>query len=276
MKIGIFDSGLGGLTIYRAIHQCLPQYDYVYLGDNARAPYGNRSFDAIFRFTGEAVHYLFGQQCQLIVIACNTASAKALRNIQQQILPGLYPGKRVLGVIRPSAEALQQLTRTGSVALWATEGTVKSNSYPLEIEKLAPGIRLWQQACPLLVPMVEAGEVGGPAVEYIVGRYWKTTQELAPDIDALLLACTHYPILLPVIRARLPPGVRVLEQGSIVAPSLRDYLDRHPEIEGTLSRGGVTTFLTTDQSEGFDRLAQTFLGKAVRSSEVDLRRPLGA
>ena len=270
MKIGIFDSGLGGLTIYRHIRQRLPEYDYIYLGDSARTPYGNRSFDAILRFTSEAVHYLFSLECQLIVIACNTASAKALRSVQQKVLPGRYPERRVLGVIRPSVEALARLTSTRTVALWATDGTVKSMSYILELQKLAPDIRLAQQPCPMLVPLVEAGELDGPGTDHFIGKYWNETERQLGGIDTLLLACTHYPILMPVIRRLLPSRINVLEQGTIVAPSLQDYLKRHPEIETRLSRHATSTFLTTDQSEGFDRLARIFLGHPVASSKVQL------
>ncbi|MBI2821586.1 MAG: glutamate racemase [Acidobacteria bacterium] len=270
MNIGIFDSGLGGLTIFESIQRRLSSYDYIYLGDSARTPYGSRSFEAIYKFTAEAVRYLFSRDCQLIVIACNTASAKALRSIQQKILPSEYPGRRVLGVIRPSVEAIGRITRSGIVALWATEGTVKSMSFVLELEKLAPEIRLIQQACPLLVPLVEAGELSGPGAEYFVREYWRQTEAQLHGVDTLLLACTHYPLLLPVIRVVVPPHVRILIQGEIVAPSLEDYLRRHPEMETRLARGGTVRFLTTDQSEGFDRLAKIFLGYRVVSEKVDL------
>ena len=270
MKIGIFDSGLGGLTIFKSIQELLPAYDYVYLGDNARTPYGNRSFDAIYKFTAEGIHRLFAEQCRLIIIACNTASAKALRTIQQKVLPAHYPDRRVLGVIRPSVEAIARQTRTGTVALWATEGTVKSMSFALELEKLAPKIQLVQQSCPLLVPLVEGGETDGPGVAHFIRKYWNLTRGQAPDIDTLLLACTHYPILLPVIRDMIPPPVTLLSQGAIVAPSLADYLARHPEIDSRLTRHATRQFLTTDQGEGFDRLAETFLGYPVLSEKVEL------
>jgi glutamate racemase len=270
VKIGIFDSGYGGLTIFRNIEGLLPSHDYIYLGDNARTPYGNRSFDTIYRFTVEGVRYLFGQDCRLIIIACNTASAKALRNVQQRILPTDYPDRRVLGVIRPSAEELSRFTKTRSVALWGTEGTVNSLSFVLELQKLAPEIDLYQQACPMLVPLVEAGELQGPGVEYYVREYWRRTILHSGKVDVLLLACTHYPLTLPVIRKILPPEVRILVQGEIVAPSLADYLRRHPEIETALSREGTRRFLTTDQSELFDRLAEAFLGYAVCSEKVEI------
>jgi len=275
MLIGIFDSGFGGLSIYRSIRARLPQYDYVYLGDNARTPYGNRSFEAIYRFTTEGVEHLFARGCKLVIIACNTASAKALRTIQQKDLPMRHADRRVLGIIRPSAEALADHSRERPVALWATEGTVASQSFAIELGKLAPGLRLVQKACPLLVPFVEAGELAGPGVGYYVDKYWSETVADArrasqTPIAALLLACTHYPLLYPLIRARVPADVDILIQGDIVAPSLVDYLARHPEIESALSRGGTQRFLTTDRTEGFDRLAESFLGHAVESEKVEI------
>lgn len=269
MRIGIFDSGFGGLTIYRAIHERLPAYDYVYLGDNARTPYGQRSFETIYSFTAEAVRFLFAQDCALIVIACNTASARALRTVQQQLLPALHPDRRVLGVIRPCAEALAALPAGSKVALWATSGTVQSMSYPLELAKLRPDLELIQVACPLLVPLVENGELEGPGLDHFLHKYWDETAR-AGGADALLLACTHYPLLAAAIRRVLPQGVELLAQGAIVAPKLEDYLKRHPELEGRLSRTGTTHFLTSDQSETFDRLAELFLGRPVTSQRVDL------
>ena len=270
MNVGVFDSGYGGLTIFKSIRDRLPQYDYIYLGDNARTPYGNRSFDAIFKFTTEGVRYLFSQNCKLIIIACNTASAKALRSIQQKVLPFAYPDRRVLGIIRPSVEELGRDTRTKIVALWATEGTVKSESFSIEISKYAPGVRLIQTPCPMLVPLVEAGELEGQGTDYFIRKYWEQTKRFSDQIDVLLLACTHYPLLLPAIRATVPPHARILVQGDFVAPSLVDYLERHPEIEQHLSRGGSQRFLTTDHTEGFDRLAQVFLGHPVVSENVAL------
>ena len=269
MRIGLFDSGFGGLTIYHAIRQRLPAYDYVYLGDNARTPYGHRSFETVYRFTAEAVRYLFAQDCALIVIACNTASAKALRTIQQKLLPALHPDRRVLGIIRPSVEALAGLPAGHAVALWATPGTVQSESYTLELAKLRPDLRLVQIACPLLVPLVENGELEGAGLEHFLRKYWAATAG-AGDVNALLLACTHYPLLADPIRRLLPASVRLLTQGEIVAPSLEDYLRRHPEIEVRLARGATTRFLTTDQSQSFDRLAELFLGQPVTSQRVDL------
>ena len=270
MKIGIFDSGFGGLTIYRSIKESLPHYDYIYLGDNARTPYGNRSFDAILKFTTEGVLYLFRQDCKLIIIACNTASAKALRTIQQKVLPVTVPDRRVLGIIRPSVEEIGRFTRTRTVALWATEGTVKSMSFAIEVEKHAPGIRLIQQACPLLVPLVEAGELAGAGIDYFISKYWDLTAAQAADIDTLLLACTHYPLLLPEIKRLIPSHINVVIQANIVTPSLQTYLARHPEMETMLGRGATERFLTTDHTEGFDHLAEIFLGRPVESENVEL------
>jgi glutamate racemase len=270
MKVGIFDSGYGGLSIYGSIQQHLSQYDYIYLGDNARTPYGNRSFEAILKFTTEGIRYLFAQDCALIIIACNTASAKALRTIQQRVLPVSYPDRRVLGIIRPSVEELGMYTKTGVVALWGTEGTVKSMSFVIELEKFYPKVKLIQQACPLLVPLVEAGELSGEGVDYFLSKYWEETQSRSTDIDTLLLACTHYPLLLDRIRAIVPKSVRILVQSGIVTPSLSDYLRRHPEIESRLSRNATERFLTTDHPEGFDRLAEIFLGRPVESENIEL------
>jgi glutamate racemase len=273
MPLGFFDSGLGGLTVYRAVRERLPEYDALYLGDTARTPYGNRSFEAILRFTTEGVEHLFAQGCPLVIIACNTASAKALRTLQQRLLPAKYPDRRVLGIIRPSAEALAQSPPASRVALWATEGTVRSDSYALELEKLAPHVRLTQVACPLLVPLVESGELAGPGLEHFLGKYWRETLERAGTgncIDALMLACTHYPLLYPAIRRLVPAETQVLVQGDSVAPALEDYLRRHPEMAGRLSKGGAERFQTTDQTEGFARLASLFLGRAVTADRVEL------
>lgn len=270
MKIGIFDSGFGGLTIYRNIKETLPHYDYIYLGDNARTPYGNRSFEAILKFTTDGVQHLFRQDCRLIIIACNTASAKALRTIQQKVLPATYPDRRVLGIIRPSVEEIGKFTRTKTVALWATEGTVRSMSFAIEMGKHAPGIRLVQQACPMLAPLVEAGELEGAGIDYFISKYWDLTTQQAAGIDTLLLACTHYPLLLPEIKRLIPSHVAVVIQANIVTPSLQDYLNRHSEIERELSRGGSERFLTTDHTEGFDHLAEIFLGRPIESENVEL------
>jgi glutamate racemase len=268
--IGVFDSGFGGLTIFREIRARLPGYDFVYLGDNARTPYGNRSFEAVLRFTTAGVDTLFALGCPLIVIACNTASAKALRSIQQLHLPRTHPDRRVLGVIRPTVEAIGSYTRNREVALWATAGTVLSDSFALEIEKHAPEVRLVQQACPLLVPLVEAGELEGAGLDYFVEKYWRATEARAPRADTLLLACTHYPLILPRIRALIPERVAILSQDQIVTPSLADYLRRHPEMETRLSRGGLCRFLTTDSCEHFDHLAEVFMGGRIASEQIEL------
>lgn len=270
MKIGIFDSGYGGLTIFDSIRERMPYYDYIYLGDNARTPYGNRSFDAILKFTAEGIQYLVNRNCKLVIIACNTASAKALRSIQQRVLPVHYPERRVLGIIRPSVEEIGSYSKTGKVALWATEGTVRSDSFLLEMEKFAPHCHVFQQACPMLVPLVEAGELNGAGVDYFISKYWQLTSQQSENIDTLLLACTHYPLLLPRIRALVPDRVRIVIQAKIVAPSLEDYLRRHPEIETLLTRGSTAQFLTTDRTDGFDHLAEIFLGHPVNSQKIDL------
>lgn len=268
--IGVFDSGFGGLTIFRRILGRLPQYDYIYLGDNARTPYGNRSFETVLKFATQGVDHLFSLGCRLIVIACNTASAKALRTIQQAWLPKHYPERRVLGVIRPTVESIKEFTRTNQVALWATPGTVCSDSFAIEIAKHAPQVALFQQACPMLVPLVEAGEMAGPGVDYFIKKYWDQTLAQSDSIDTLLLGCTHYPLLMPRLEALLPKKLRIVEQGQLVAPSLEGYLKRHPEIESALSRGGACRYLTTDRCEHFDELAVEFMGQAIASEKAEI------
>jgi glutamate racemase len=268
--IGVFDSGFGGLTIFKQIRQLLPQYDYVYLGDNARTPYGNRSFEAVLRFATAGVDHLFKQGCPLVVIACNTASAKALRTIQQTYLPAHYPDRRVLGVIRPTVEAIGNHSASGTVALWATAGTVKSDSFAIEIAKYAPGVELVQQACPMLVPLVEAGELDGAGLDHFIQKYWDQTRSQNQKIGTLLLACTHYPLILPRIKALLPPSLRIVSQDELVAPSLAEYLKRHPEQEPRISRGGDCRYLTTDSCGHFDHLAEIFMGHAIASEPAEL------
>jgi glutamate racemase len=280
MPLGFFDSGFGGLTVYRKVREQLPDHDMLYLGDTARTPYGSRSFEAILQFTTEGVEHLFAQGCPLVIIACNTASAKALRTIQQKILPVKYPDRRVLGIIRPSAESLAREAtgpaalpnaKAPRVALWATDGTVRSDSYALELEKLAPALQLTQVACPILVPLVENGELTGDGLQFFLKKYWGETVERAGGVpDTLLLACTHYPLLYPAIRALVPATTKILVQADIVAPALLDYLGRHPEMAARLTRGGGERFLTTDQTEGFATLASLFLGRAVRADRVEL------
>jgi glutamate racemase len=279
--IGIFDSGYGGLTVMREIVNALPQYDYVYLGDNARTPYGTRSFETVYDYTLECVTYLFQQGCPLVILACNTASAKALRNIQQLNLPTMFPGagpggpppgtlpsRRVLGVIRPTAEVIGSYSVSGHVGVLATNGTVSSESYLVEIGKFSPGLTVTQEACPMWVPLIENGEHTHAGADYFVYQHLDRLLTRDPYIDTILLACTHYPLLLDKIRAVLPPQVRVVSQGPIVATSLADYLHRHPDLERQCSRGGVRRFLTTDSATDFSRQASTFWGDSVEAEKV--------
>ena len=266
--IGVFDSGYGGLTILKEIRSRLPQYDYIFLGDNARAPYGSRSFDVVYEFTLQAVRRLFELGCPLVILACNTASAKALRSIQQCDLPSIDPTRRVLGVIRPTVEALGDLTQTGSIGLFGTAGTVRSRSYDMEVEKLYPGFRTYSQACPLWVPLIENGEAQHDGADYFVEKYVSLLFEQADDIDTVLLGCTHYPILYDKIRAAVPATAQVVCQGGIVAESLADYLQRHREMETRLTRGGSCRYLTTEQPEAFAALAERFLGEPIEASHI--------
>jgi len=267
--IGVFDSGYGGLTILREIRRYLPDYDYVYLGDNARAPYGPRSFDVVYRFTLEAVKYLFRQGCPLVILACNTASAKALRTIQQEDLPHLDGSRRVLGVIRPTVECLGSISR-GTVGILGTSGTVRSQSYDMEIEKLYPGFTTVSQACPMWVPLVENDEADSPGADYFVKKYIDLLFAKNPDIDTVVLACTHYPLLYDKIRANVPAGTQVIRQGDIVAESLADYLNRHPEMESRCLKGGTCRYLTTENPATFTHLARIFLGEPVDVTHIDI------
>ena len=268
--VGVFDSGYGGLTILRELRNQLPQLDYLYLGDNARAPYGSRSYDVVYKFTLEAVKFLFARGCPLVILACNTASAKALRTIQQKDMPELNPSNRVLGVIRPTAEVIGELSSTGTIGIMGTEGTVNSGSYDMEIAKLFPSFKVFSQACPMWAPIVENNEASGPGADYFVDKY--VTALLAQDssIDTVLLACTHYPLLYPKIRKAVPEAIRVVNQGEIVARSLADYLRRHPEMDSRITRGGVCQYLTTENPEKFTGLAQIFLGQPVEVDHVDI------
>jgi glutamate racemase len=268
--IGFFDSGFGGLTVLKNVVEMLPDYDYLYLGDNARTPYGGRSEAVVYEFTRQAVEFLFRQNCPLIIIACNTASATALRRIQQEYLPVHYPTRRVLGVVRPSVEEVVEATRCRKIGILATEGVVLSGAYLKEIEKMNPSIEVFQQPCPLLVPIIEAGEQNWEGTDLIVARYLKELFDQKSAIDTLLLGCTHYPIVIETIKKHTPPGVTILEQGPIIAGKLKDYLKRHPEINQKISRKGKQIFLTTDISEKFDRLALSFFGKPVSSSLTSL------
>lgn len=269
-QIGIFDSGYGGLTILKGILEKLPQYDYLYLGDNARAPYGSRSFDIVFDFTRQAVEMLFRRGCHLVVLACNTASAKALRSIQQHVLPVSYPDRRVLGVIRPTVEAVGKITETKHIGLLATPGTVRSHSYRMEIEKLWPGMAFTELSCPMLVPLIETGEAMGPGADYFVKKYIDDIMSQDPEIDTLVLGCTHYPLIMQKIRKYAPEGVKILSQGEIVGESLADYLHRHPEIDAKCSKGGTVEFLTSENAENFDGFAQLFLDYPVSSTRITL------
>ena len=268
--IGVFDSGYGGLTVFRSIAALLPQYDYLYLGDNARAPYGNRSYDTVHAYTLECVEWFFKMGCPLVVLACNTASAKALRTIQQQDLPHVAPHNRVLGVIRPTAEVIGTYTHTNEVGVLGTKGTVSSGSYELEINKFFPHIKVHTQACPMWVPLVEYGEYLSPGADYYVQKYLDELLTAAPAIDTLLLACTHYPLLTDKIKKYIPAHVHVVSQGPIVADSLANYLHRHTEMETRLTKGGSRQFYTTDDTAGFDSHASTFFGEAVRSQHLHL------
>lgn len=268
--IGIFDSGYGGLTILREIRRHLPEYDYLYLGDNARAPYGSRSFDIVYDFTLQAVRHLFDAGCRLVILACNTASAKALRSIQQRDLPEIDPDRRVLGVIIPTVEALGSLTATRHVGVVATPGTILSHSYRIETAKLYPDIKVTEVAAPMWVPLIENGEATSPGTDYFVKKYCDEILAADPCIDTLLLGCTHYPLLYPKIRDYLPERVKIIPQGELVAESLADYLRRHPEMEKKCSKGGSLRFLTTEAPSKFDRLASLFLSEPVCSSRITL------
>ena len=268
--IGVFDSGYGGLTILRDIKQRLPQYDYLYLGDNARAPYGNRSFDVVYEFTLQAVEYLFSRGCRLVILGCNTASAKALRSIQQRDLPRIAPSRRVLGVIRPTVEVLGSMSKSGKIGVMGTRGTIQSHSYDMEMAKIAPGIELFSQACPMWVPLIENKEYDQPGAEYVGKGCVEMLMAQCPDIDTILLACTHYPLLADKIAQYLPSGVTLVSQGPIVSESRADYLLRHPEIESLCSQGGTVEYLTTEHGDNFGELASVFLGEQVEAQHITL------
>lgn len=268
--IGVFDSGYGGLTILSEIRKALPQYDYIYLGDNARAPYGTRSFDIVYRFTLEAVNELFDRGCPLVILACNTASAKALRNIQQLDLPKLDPGLRVLGVIRPTVESVGAVTRNGHIGIFATPGTVASQSYDIELAKLYDSFKVTSRACPMWVSLVENLEADRPGADYFVKQEVDALLAEDPDIDTIILGCTHYPILYPKIRHFVPESIKIVCQGEIVGRSLADYLVRHPEMERRLTRGGQARFITTENPDKFSSLATLFLGHPIEAAQIEL------
>lgn len=268
--IGVFDSGYGGLTVLKEIVDQLPQYDYLYLGDNARAPYGTRSFDTVYQYTLECVQWFFNQGCSLVVLACNTASAKALRTIQQNDLAKIDAGKRVLGVIRPTTEIIGSLSKTKQVGILGTNGTVQSNSYPIEIHKFYPEMQVYQHACPMWVPLIENNEYNSPGADYFVKKDIEALLSQSKDIDTVLLACTHYPLLIEKIREFVPADITILTQGKIVANSLKDYLTRHPEMDEKCSKSGQRSFFTTDSAEDFDTHAAVFFGKPVKSAHLTL------
>lgn len=268
--IGVFDSGYGGLTVLKEFVKTLPQYDYLYLGDNARSPYGTRSFDTVYRYTLQCVEWLLQQNCPLIILACNTASAKALRTIQQNDLQRLNPEARVLGVIRPTSENIGRYSKTKSIGVLATNGTVQSESYKLEIEKFFPDLKVAQEACNMWVPLVENNEHHTEGADFFVRKNIEHLLAQDADIDTLLLACTHYPLLKEKIAQAVPQGVTILSQGEIVAASLKDYLQRHPEIENRITKKGKRLFFTTDSAEDFNNKATIFFGEAVQSEHVGL------
>jgi glutamate racemase len=268
--IGVFDSGYGGLTVLKEIVAKLPQYDYIYLGDNARAPYGPRSFDTVYHYTLDCVNWFFQQGCSLVILACNTASAKALRTIQQNDLPKMDAHKRVLGVIRPTTEVIGKYTQSGEVGILATTGTVLSNSYPIEISKFYPELKVFQEACPMWVPLIENNEYDSPGTDYFIRKYLEGLMSQSESIDTILLGCTHYPLLIDKIRPFLASDITILSQGNIVAESLSQYLLHHPEMEEKCSKNGKTSFFTTDATDDFDMHGALFYGKAVKSVHIDL------
>ena len=268
--IGVFDSGYGGLTVLKELVKQLPQYDYLYLGDNARAPYGTRSFETVYRYTLECVTWLLQQNCPLVILACNTASAKALRTIQQNDLQKIAPNARVLGVIRPTTEVIGEYSTTNHIGILATSGTVQSGSYLLEIEKFFPNAKISQEACPMWVPLVENDEYLGDGADYFIKNHINNILSTDPNIDTLLLACTHYPLLQEKIKQFLPANISLISQSEIVAKSLKGYLERHPEIESKISKNKKRNFFTTDSASAFDEKATKFFGATVKSNHIDL------
>lgn len=272
MRIGVFDSGYGGLTILRCLREVLPEYDYLYLGDNARAPYGTRSFDVVAQFTRQAVQFLFSHGCPLVILACNTASAKALRTLQQRWLPFTDdPSRRILGVIRPTAEYIGAVSRNGHVGVFATPGTIASRSYDMEIAKLHPDYVVSGRACPMWVDLVENGEADSDGADFFIKKDVDALMAVDPVIDTVILGCTHYPLLYNKIRKYLPPQVTLLAQGDIVAQSLKKYLKRHPEMDARLSKNGTVTFMSTEDTERFSPLASQFLGYEVTAQHASLK-----
>jgi glutamate racemase len=268
--IGVFDSGYGGLTVLKELVKTLPEYDFLYLGDNARTPYGTRSFEVVYEYTLQSVKYLFSQNCPLVIIACNTASAKALRNIQQLDLPKIAPDRRVLGVIRPSVEKVAEITTTGHVGVLGTVGTVVSESYPIELEKWSGGrvVSTVQEACPMWVPIVENNEIGTEGAEYFIRKNIQNILQKDKDLDTLVLGCTHYPLLIDTIQKYVPDGIKILQQGEITAEKLLEYLNRHPEIDNRLSKNQNLKFQTTESAENFNGKAALFMGHKVEAEHV--------
>lgn len=267
--IGVFDSGYGGLTILDKIREKMPEYDYIYLGDNARTPYGTRSFEVVYNFTLQAVRKLFELGCPLVILACNTASAKALRSIQQIDLPQIAPWKRVLGVIRPTVECIGEMTTTRHIGVLATTGTIKSESYPLEVRKLFPDITITGEACPMWVPLVENNESQSEGADYFIRQHIERLLQKDPLIDTILLGCTHYPLLMDKIRKFTPSHIRIIAQGEYVAESLQDYLKRHPEMDNICSQGGTCRFLTTESEQKFKESASIFLSQTNQELKVE-------
>jgi glutamate racemase len=268
--IGVFDSGYGGLTIFKEIVRALPEHDFIYLGDNARAPYGSRPFDVIYRYTLESVQHLFRHQCKLVILACNTASARALRTIQQHDLPAYGPHHRVLGIIRPTAERIGTFSRSRHIGILATAGTVISETYLIEIEKHYPDIKVSQEGCPIWVPLVELNEHNTPGADYFVQRHVESLLSKDPQIDNLLLACTHYPLLIDSIRKFVPEDIQIIAQGKFIAESLKQYLEDHPEMNDLCSKEGTRRFHTTGWTEKFERLSGLFLGENVKPESVEI------
>jgi len=268
--IGIFDSGYGGLTILSEIKKELPEYDYLYLGDNARTPYGSRSFDVVYEFTLEAVKELFSRGCELIILACNTASAKALRTIQQEYLPTIDANKRVLGVIRPSIETISEITKTNHIGILATEGTVKSNSYPIELYKIDSDIKIVQQACPMWVPIIENNKHNTDAGKLFIKEDLNELLKKDKEIDSIILGCTHYPIIKDYIESVVPKGIKVISQGAIVASKTKEYLLKHKSLEAKCSKNGIVRYLTTENVPDFDKQASLFLREEVKSEHIKL------
>ena len=268
--IGVFDSGYGGLTILDKIREVLPEYDYIYLGDNARAPYGTRSFEVVYEFTRQAVNKLFDMGCHLVILACNTASAKALRSIQMNDLPGIDPARRVLGVIRPTVECVGEISKNQHIGVLATAGTIKSESYPLEIHKLFPEIQVSGTACPMWVSLVENNESQDEGADYFIRKYINQLLSKDPQIDTVILGCTHFPILLPKIRQYIPEHISVIAQGEYVAESLKDYLKRHPEMDAKCTKNGTCQFYTTEAEEKFSESASTFLKQQISVKHITL------